>query len=183
MVLRGLFTATEDEIDHFYHGGVSMFFPEVYDRFLESLPDPERRPLPAYLLSLLQSEDASERAEYARVWARYELKLSSLVFPDDELEALLDKFNSEAFALLENHYMANACFLEEGQLLRDAHRIQDIPVILVSGRYDVICPPANAYRLHNLLPNSRLVIAEEAGHWMGEEPVERDLLEAMHEFE
>jgi proline iminopeptidase len=56
-------------------------------------------------------------------------------------------------------------------------------VILVNGRYDVICPPINAYRLHGLLPNSRLVFAEGGGHWMGEKPVQRSLLEAMREFE
>jgi len=33
------------------------------------------------------------------------------------------------------------------------------------------------------LPKSKLIIAEGAGHWMGDKPVESALLKAMREFE
>jgi proline iminopeptidase len=183
MVLRGIFTATDAEIDHFYHGGVGKLFPETYEKLIYSLPEPDRRPLPAYLYDLIASADSAGKMEYSRAWAAYELKLCSLTFPDDRLEEVVESFDSYAFALFENYYMANRCFLEEGQLLANSDRIKDIPTVLVNGRYDVICPPVNAYRLHRLLPNSELVIAEGAGHWMGEKPVEEALLEAVRGFE
>ena len=183
MVLRGIFTGSDAEIDHFYHGGVGKLFPEVYEKLIYSLPEPDRRPLPAYLYELIANADSAGKMEYSKAWAAYELKVCSLHFPDDRLEEVVEGFDSYAFALLENYYMSNRCFLEEGQLLEDTDRIQDIPTVLVNGRYDVICPPINAYRLHRLLPNSHLVIAEEAGHWMGERPVEEALLEAMRRFE
>jgi proline iminopeptidase len=183
MVLRGIFTATKEEIDHFYHGGVSKFFPETYEKFLSSLPEPDKRPLPDYLLSLVQSEDSSDRAKYSRVWAEYELKLSSLKFPDEAMDHIFKEFDPYAFALLENFYMANNCFLEEGQLLRDAHKISDIPLVMVNGRYDMVCPPITAYRLHQKLPKSKLIIAEASGHWMGEKGIEKAMLEAMRDFE
>lgn len=183
MVLRGIFTGTDAEIDHFYHGGAGKVFPESYEKLIYSLPEPDRRPLPDYLYSLIANADSAGKMEYSRAWAAYELKLCSLHFPDDQLERVVEGFDSYAFALLENYYMANRCFLEEGQLLADTYKIKDIPAVLVNGRYDVICPPLNAHRLHLLLPNSRLVIAEGAGHWMGEKPVEEALLEAMGQFE
>lgn len=62
-------------------------------------------------------------------------------------------------------------------------KIAHIPTFMVNGRYDVICPSRNAYRLHELLPESELVIAEAAGHWMGERPIELALLKAMKSFE
>jgi hypothetical protein len=34
-----------------------------------------------------------------------------------------------------------------------------------------------------MLPKSKLVIAERAGHWMGEKTIEEALLKAMREFE
>jgi proline iminopeptidase len=183
LVLRGVFTATREEIDHFYHGGVRPFFPEVYNRLLESLPDPDRRPLPQYLFELIESDDDSVRDKYAYEWARYELRIAALNFTDAEVESFLKDYNPLAFGRLENYYMANGCFLEEGQLLRDAGRLGKMPVVMVNGRYDVVCPPVTAYRLHELLPNSRLVLAEGAGHWMGEPAIQSALLEAMREFE
>jgi len=183
LVLRGIFTATSEEIDHFYHGGVRKFFPEIYDKFTEALPNPEQQPRPAYLIELIQHGDSSAQAKYSRLWAEYEIKLSSLHFPDEQMESIFHDFNPRAFAVLENYYMAHGCFLEEGQLLKEAPKIKHIPLVMVNGRYDMICPPVTAYQLHKILPNSRLIIAESAGHWMGEKPIETELIQAMRQFE
>jgi proline iminopeptidase len=183
MILRGIFTATKDEIDYFYHGGTLTFFPDTYDKLTSALPEPDRRPLPEYLFSLIQSNDPGARDKYSMAWARYEVKMSVLEISDERIDEIFSRHSPYAFALLENYYMANGCFLEEGQLLRDAENIRDIPAILVNGRYDAICPPINAYRLHQKLPNSKLVIVEGAGHWMGEKPIERVLLKAFKEVE
>jgi proline iminopeptidase len=183
LVLRGVFTATREEIDHFYHGGVRTYFPEVYDRFVQSLPDPDRRPLPEYLFELIESDDESVRTKYAYEWARYEIRIASLDNPDEQVEQTLKNFNPLAFSRIENYYMANGCFLKEGQLLQESEKIADIPVIMVNGRYDVVCPPITAYRLHEMLPKSELILAERSGHWMGEPAIQTELLKAMRRFE
>lgn len=183
MVLRGIFTATQAEIDHFYHGGVATYFPEVYERFVNGLPDPNRRPIPAYLSSLIENSEPAERDKYCRLWAAYEIKICSLDLPDEQLDDILAHTNPYAFSRIENYYMAHGCFLEEGQLLKNAGKLKGIPVVMVNGRYDVICPPINAYRLKERLPDAKVVLAEGAGHWMGEKPVERELLKAMRQFE
>jgi len=183
MVLRGVFTATRDEIDHFYHGGVATYFPEVYEKFVTALPEPDRRPLPAYLLELIQSEDPAKRDLYSLVWATYEAKISELEITDDEVDAIWKTYNPFSFSLIENYYMANGCFMEEGQLLRDAEKMRGIPLIMVNGRYDTICPPKSAYRLHKMLPGSKLIIVESAGHWMGDPNMERALLKAVEGLE
>lgn len=183
MVLRGIFTSKKDEIDHFYHGGVRTFFPEVYDGLMSKLPGAGAGSVPARLLALIEAGDSTAKYESTRAWAEYEIKISGLNVPDEALDDILRDFNPLAFGLLENYYMANGCFFEEGQILRDAHRIGDIPTVLVNGRYDMICPPVNAYRLHRELPGSELIIAESAGHWMGEPPIQRALLRAMKNLE
>ncbi len=184
MVLRGVFTATKSEIDGFYEeGAVAAFFPDVYEAFISSLPDPRKRPLPDYLLSLIDDPDPEQRARYSRLWAWYEMKVCGLEMSDEKVREKLDKMDCHAFARLENYYMANGCFLREGQLLDEADKLRHIPITMVNGRYDVICPPVNAYRLQRRLPHAKLVLAESAGHWMGEEPVERELLKTMREFE
>ena len=183
MVLRGVFMATKEEIDHFYHGGVGRYFPEIYDALLSTLPEPSRRPLPDYLFRLIKEGSQADKAKYSRAWAKYEGRISGLEVPDEVIKNWIENSNPYAFSLFENFYMANGCFLEEGQLFKDAEKISHIPTIIINGRYDVICPPVTAYRLHKLLPKSKLIIAEGAGHWMGEKPIESALIEAMREFE
>ena len=70
-----------------------------------------------------------------------------------------------AFARIENHYFVNGGFFEcDDQLLRDAGRIADIPGVIVHGRYDVVCPVANAWDLHKAWPKAELVITPASGH-------------------
>jgi len=183
LVLRGVFTATAEEIDHFYHGGVGLFFPEIHEALLSTLPDPKKKPLHEYLFRLIKDGNEAEKKKYSEAWARYEGKLSGLVVPDRMIEDWIKSSNPYAFAIMENYYMANGCFLEEKQLLKKAGKIAHIPAFIVNGRYDMICPPKNAYRLHKLLSKSKLVIADAAGNWMGERPIERALLRAMQSFE
>ncbi len=140
---------------------------------------PHRGPV----LAKLQAGDPAVRDRCARVWAKYEGKIAFLEIPDQTLDRVLRDMNVYVFALLENYYMANACFLKEGQLLSDARKLADIPVTIINGRYDTICPPLTAYRLHKKLPKSKLVIVERAGHTTMEPGIEAELLEAMKAFE
>ncbi len=186
MLLRGVFCCTQEELDHYYHGGTRKFFPDAYDKLLGMLPDPKRRPLADYFVELLQSADSAERMRISNAWVKYEVKIASLEVSDAWLDSVFGTEGSEegfSMSLLENYYLANGCFMEEGQLLRDTDKIAHIPITLVNGRYDMICPPITAYRLHQRLPKSKLVIAEGAGHWMGEDAVQEALLKAMRELE
>jgi proline iminopeptidase len=183
MILRGIFTASKREIDHYYHGGTALFFPEAYEKLTALVEHPGQQDLPAQLLEKLQSEDPAVREKYARAWARYESKVAFLEVPDQAIEFFLKKWNPYAFALLESHYMANNCFLQESQLLQNIDKLQDIPIILINGRYDVICPPITAYRLHHKLPQSKLIIVEKAGHSSIEPGIQRELILAVKQFE
>jgi len=183
IVLRGVFTATRSEIDHYYHGGAAKFFPEVHRELAASLDHPERGDYPAQLLAKLMSDDQSVRDRYARIWIRYEGGIALLEKADEMIEAFFREYDPYAFALMENYYMANGCFLEEGQLLKNAGRLADIPMVIINGRYDMICPPATAYELHRLLPKSTLFIVPDAGHAAVEPGIQAELLKAMRRFE
>lgn len=171
IVLRGVFTATQEEIDHFYHGGLARFFPELEQQLLDSLPDPARRPLPEYLDELLRTADPELQARLVRVWTRFE-DGASKIDPDSthlrNLNRWLESNVPTSFALFESYYMAHHCFLEEGQLWRDIARIAHIPTWIVNGRFDVICPPVTAWKLSRQLKNARLNITFASGHAMDE---------------
>ena len=87
---------------------------------------------------------------------------------------------ARAFARLENHYFLHGGFLEEdGQILRDAQLLSDIPGTIVQGRYDMICPPAAAHRLAAAWPASALKVVPGAGHALSEPGISRELVAEM----
>jgi proline iminopeptidase len=183
MVLRGVFTATKAEIDHFYHGATARYFPENYEKLLQHIDKPEQKNYPAQLLEKIRSSDPATRKKYALAWAMYEIKMAVLQISDKMVDDFFKEWNPYDFALLENYYMANNCFLEEGQLLNNADKLKDIPVTIVNGRYDVICPPITAYKLHKKLLLSKLIIVERAGHSANAEPLRTFLVNAVKAFE
>jgi proline iminopeptidase len=78
--------------------------------------------------------------------------------------------------------MAHDCFLKPNQLIDNAPVLKDIPVTVINGRYDVICPPITAYRFCKMLPKAKLVITERAGHSRNEPTTTAALVAAMKEL-
>lgn len=179
MVFRGVLTATKSEIDHIFHGGAAPFFPEVYRDFLNSLPDQDSQSLPAYIYHLLHNGDKKTKLEVAKAWGRYTTKIGFLEISEEKMEEILNSYDLFTAAYFENYYMSQDAFLEEGQLLDNASKIAHIPTVIINGRYDFICPPKNAYILHQVLPKSKLIIVEGAGHSGGEPATEKALVEAI----
>src|SRR3546814_2071604 len=72
-------------------------------------------------------------------------------------------------------------FMPDGQLLHDAHRLADIPGVIVQGRYDVVCPIVSADELARAWPKSDYVIVPDAGHSAMEPGIRAALLERSEE--
>jgi proline iminopeptidase len=183
IILRGVFTSAKEEIDHFYHGATATYFPENFEMLMKQIDHPEQKNYPAQLLAKIQGQDSVASHEAAKAWARYEGKIAFLNMSDQRLENILTRWPFFAFSLIENYYMANCCFLKEGQLLDNTDKIADIPTIIVNGRYDVICPPITAFKLHKKMTKSKLWIIEAAGHSSSEPGIEAALVKAAREFE
>ena len=149
-------------------------------RFLALLPEPERAdPLAAYL-ARLADPDPAVQGHAARIWAAYERRLSVLTPSNPRLDgAPPSEGRLPPTPIVEAHYIRNDFFLQPGQLLRDARRLAGIPGHIVQGRYDLLCPPKNAYALCAAWPDCRLEIIEGAGHDMGEPGVAPAMADAL----
>ena len=108
---------------------------------------------------------------------------TSKLFPDPAYIQKADNLDfAAAFARIECHYFVNAIFLEEAFILKNADKIKDIPVDIVQGRYDVVCPARSAWELHQALPQSKLVIVPDAGHSMGEVGIAKELVDITNRY-
>lgn len=181
LVLRGIFLCTDDEIDWFMHG-MGRFFPRDYEEFVAQIPIQERGDLLAAYIRRLFGDDPQTRLHVARAWNRYESSCLHLWPQAPEPHDASSDASALAVARMEAHYFQNRGFFTPDQLLRDAGRLHGIPGVIVQGRYDVICPPVTAQRLHTAWPQARLQIIEDAGHSAFEPGIEAALVQAMDDF-
>lgn len=180
-VLRGIFLCTKAEVEWFVNG-MKWFFPEVHQRFAEGVPAEERHDLLQAYAKRLFSDDPAIYTEAARNWSRYE---GSCIFLLPQPDTIAD-FESDAMCIglgrLEAHYMINGAFMREDQLIEDIGRIRHLPAVIVQGRYDVVCPPVTAHRLHQAWPEASLQMIADAGHSGGEHGIAAALVEATNQF-
>jgi proline iminopeptidase len=180
-VLRGIFLCTPSEIDWFLNG-VKWFFPQEHAQFVAGIPEADRGDLLQAYVKRLFSESPAENLRAARTWSRYEGSCLHLL-PHPEVA---DEFGSDAVALgvgrLEAHYFRNNAFLTDDQLIRNVDRIRHLPAVIIQGRYDVVCPPRSAWRLHQAWPQANFQMIEDAGHAAFEPGIASALVAATDRF-
>jgi len=182
LVLRGIFTLRREEVNWYYQRGASQFFPEKWERFVGLIPEVERDDFVAAYRKRLTSDDPATRIAAAKAWSLWEGETITLL-PDPSTSGAFghDEF-AVAFARIENHYFINNGWMEEGQLIRDAGKLEGIPGIIVQGRYDMACPPATAWALHKAWPGSEYHLIENAGHAYSEPGILDRLIRATDQF-
>lgn len=182
LVVRGVYTLTKAELDWYYQFGVSEMFPDKWERFIAPIPEAERGDLMAAYRKRLTGDDKAARIEAAKAWSLWEGETITLL-PQPETS---DKFGEDDFALafarIENHYFVHGGWLQEGQLLRDAHKLRGIPGLIVHGRYDMPCPARYAWQLHKAWPDAEFFLVEGAGHAYSEPGILDRLIYATDKF-
>ncbi len=180
LVLRAIFLGTREEAHWAFVEGPQLFRPDLYADFVALLTESERaEPLQAYLVRLA-NPDPAVHGPAARAWGAYERALSKLAPGQTRLapEAVAEG-RLPPTPFIEAHYIRHDFFLAPGQLLGNADRLAGIPGTIVQGRYDLLCPPKNAYALAAAWPQCRLQLMESAGHCMSEPGVADAMAEAV----
>ena len=182
LILRGIFLSQQTELDWLMKYGASELYPEAWDNLVNLVPEDEREDITAAYFKLLTSDDADTRKNAAAAWNSWEISTVTLL-PDQALiEEVANGENSVATARIECHYFRNSCFLEEGQLLANAHKLKGIPGVIVQGRHDCCTPPAAAWALKKAWPEVDLQIVDDGGHLFTEPGITDGLVRASDRF-
>lgn len=157
MLLRGVSLLAPWENEWLYGpSGAARFFPEEYRKFTRGLKGTRgsTATIRAFKRRLTQRK--------ARQWVAWESALSSLVSPSGS-KAPSQKAIRE-MATLETHYFSHNAWITADQLLAAASRIpRSVPVYIVQGRFDMVCPPAAAISLAHTVPHAKIRLTL-AGH-------------------
>lgn len=182
LVLRGIFLFQKYEVDWLYKYGASAVFPDKWEEFVGLIPEEERGDLVEAYRKRLTGEDPDLQLSAAKAWSKWEAETVTLLPNPEVIEEFTEPDVAIAIARIENHYMANAGWLEEGQLLRGAEKIRHIPGVIVQGRYDMCTPPRAAWQLHKAWPEAELNFVPDGGHLYNEPGVLDGLIRATDRF-
>jgi len=211
LILRGIFLCRRKDVDYFYQGnaatyaedpydtrlaGTYQFFPEAWKRFVEVVEPQNRHDMVRAYADIFAHTPASNAEEQtllsaACAWSVWEGVTSYLSQDMSDLTRFAESDFAKAFARIENHYFMNGAFLggagagnrDQNYILEQAHRLVGIPVHIVHGRYDVVCPMFQAEELVSALKAAGATEIDyhltPAGHSMQERETNRMLSDIM----
>jgi proline iminopeptidase len=179
LLLRAPFLASKAQIDAFFAPPAAG--PDRdWEEFAALAPLSERQPhrLLSWLAQQLASSSQQQCARIALAWNRHERQResgSAALAPLVADEAMVARYRIQA------HYLLHGCFVGSDGVLAAAQALDrlglELPVAILHGDADRVCPPDNARLLQRCLPDSRLRMVEGAGH----EPFHPGLASALTE--
>jgi len=153
MVLHGIWTSSKAENAWLDKGGFQTFYPDSWQRYAATVPTKYRHDPSSYHFPRILGDDpeAAKQSGYA-----YEnLEGSAIALDSRSTPDKYEEFDPAGIRI-EVYYLVNQCFMPERYILDNAAKLT-MPIYLVQGRYDMVCPPMTAYELHQKLPTSELI--------------------------
>src|SRR5262249_46617908 len=130
---------------------------------------------------LAEDPDPAVREKAAADWCAWE---DAVLAPETQETAVYGGRPSAAtlaFVRICSRYFAHGAWLEDGGLLREAHRLAGIPGVLTHGRLDMGGPPDTAWQLARAWPGAELTVFDDAGH-LGSEAEQDHVIDALNRF-
>ena len=183
LILRGVFLSREKELDWFLKD-VDQFFPENHKLLLSHKDNINKDNLVKEYTDLVFGSNFDIAKKAAVAWNKFEGSILKLL-PTSGLNNSDEDINYEfelARAKVQLHYINNFCFIDGNDILKKIKVLEDIPIEIVQGRYDMVCPPKTAYALKQQLPHSELIIIADAGHSASEDGTLSALIRATEKF-
>lgn len=167
--LRNVFLARKEDAKWgFSRQGAGRFYPEGWQKLVTYAQEKGFRleEIVDYGWQLLNKGEEEDQVEFVRMMRDWEWNVMRLEKNPNETELEVGEEEIK-MARLFWHYWKNDFFIEENQILKEIEKIEDLPTVIVHGRYDLDCPPEQAWLVHQRLSKSELFFSTYAGHHLG----------------
>jgi proline iminopeptidase len=191
LTLRGIFLSRQSELNWFL-GDIKHFYPDVWQTLLDYLPDEEQGDVLSAFEKRIASDDISISHPASVAWNNYEgsimrLDPNNAAKPDTPTnksteETAIEQAKDVARARVQIHYIRHLCFINGEDILKAAENLNNIPTVIVQGRYDMVCPPQTAWLLSKAMPHAEFHVIQDAGHSAMEPGVISALISATEKF-
>jgi proline iminopeptidase len=161
LILRGIFLCRRKDLDYLYQGnariydenpldtsipGTYLFYPEAWKRFVEAIAPEDRGDMVKAYSEIFENPGHPKLEEAATAWSVWE-GVTSYLAADKDSSSYSDPEFAKTFARIENHYFMHGAFFDgnnrdNNYLLEQAGVIAKakIPVYIVQGQFDQVCP-------------------------------------------
>ncbi|WP_411340573.1 prolyl aminopeptidase [Sphingopyxis sp. J-6] len=167
LVLRGIFLGAAEDLAYLYQGnaatwerdpfamtapGAYIKYPGEWRALLEILtPDERRDVMTSYkaIFDMVPATAAEKEKQLAAAlaWSLWEGQISNMIPEETDTGKFGEADFALCFAQIEAHYFANKLFLPAGHFFDHIATLASIPVHIVHGRFDEVCPLTQASRL------------------------------------
>jgi proline iminopeptidase len=167
LMLRGIFLGAAEDLLYLYQGnattwaadpygltapGAYINYPDEWAELLEVLtPDERSDVMKSYkaIFDMVPATEAEKEKQLhaALVWSLWEGVISNMIPETADTGKFGDADFALCFAQIEAHYFANGLFLPAGHFFENIAALAAIPVHIVHGRFDQVCPLTQASRL------------------------------------
>ncbi len=165
IIVRGVFLARQVDLQWFAGDGANRLYPEQWQVLIDSLPleADKSQPMQAVFTALWGNDEVAVR-RVARAWIQWssQVALGAAYDRNRQSEHITQTMVDQV--KMELHYARNHYFINENKVLEGCTELQDIPINIIHGRYDFVCPMESAFKLSEALPNADYKILPNAGH-------------------
>jgi len=163
MIIRGVFLARQQDLDWFGQVGAGRIYPEKWQQLATCLSHSDVDTIPALYQAIL-GEDEIKRRRVAKAWINWggQVALLQDYCEADESYHVTEKMVQQV--QMELHYAQYRYFIEENQILNQIDCLPSVPIIIIHGRLDLVCPIEAGYRLSQALPDADFQVLPHSGH-------------------
>ena len=158
LVLRGVFLASCAEVDWFLYG-VRHFVPEAWSRFTQQATSS----IVAHYQRLVHDAQPEVALAAAQNWSDYEARVMD---PANTAASASSSSGHDNLAAVQVHlhFLSKQFFLKPNELSENLWRVKDMPVTIVQGRMDMVCPPMTAVAVACGIQGSDLRLVANGSH-------------------
>ncbi|WP_019864575.1 prolyl aminopeptidase [Methylovulum miyakonense] len=180
LVIRAVFLARQQDLDWYAKDGANRIFPEQWQKLIDTLSDPNPENLLDSLCAVFWGGDTETQTRVAKEWLAWgALTALGLAYQPKELEITGQTFKQ---IRMELNFALHRYFITENQILDHCGLLRHIPIRIIHGRQDFLCPMEAGMKLHQALPHADYVVLPNAGHIAQHEEMVDALVAATDDF-
>lgn len=153
LILRGTFLGSEPELSWFFQS-LRALAPQAWNQLTDGWNLEQQQHVLQNLTALLHNGTVDQQQDAAARWSTYENKIMATMLGIEQTGStpVVSTHSPVTKYRIQSHYLSQHCFVSQEEVCAAAQQITALPVILVHGTHDWICPPESALRLHTMLP-------------------------------